>query len=320
MSRDETTITKSTQLMHYYRSLEAIPVNMPNTVVTIGNFDGLHLGHQQVIQQVLSEANKRQLQSVVVSFDPYPKEFFIGTRVPRLMSWREKYLALKAIGVDYFVTIPFNQTLSQMPAENFVKDIIVDRLHAHCVIIGDDFHFGQKRRGNYALLCEQGKQYQFDVMQMSTFEVLDERVSSSRIRHTLQAGNMALAEKLLGHHYYLSGTVIHGDKLGRELGFPTANIDLHRRLVPLSGVFVVRVVFNDETYYGAANIGTRPAVNGTRVLLEIYIFDFNREIYGQNINVTFLHKLRDEAHYDNLELLKAQIAQDVAAAKAYLES
>ncbi len=305
--------------MQYYRSLTAIPKTLPNTVVTIGNFDGLHLGHQQVIQQALATAKKHQLKSVVVSFDPYPKEFFIGTRVPRLMSWREKYLALKAMGVDYFVTIPFDKALSQMSAENFVKNIIVDRLHVRYVIIGDDFHFGQNRRGNYALLCEQGKHYQFDVAQMSTFEVLNERVSSSRIRHTLQAGNMALVEKLLGHPYYLWGTVIHGDKLGRQLGFPTANIDLHRRLVPLSGVFVVRVNFEDETYYGAANIGTRPAVNGTRVLLEVYIFDFDYDIYGLNIKVTFLHKLRDEAHYDNLELLKTQIAQDVANAKQYLE-
>lgn len=304
--------------MYYCRSIASIPDNMLNTVVTIGNFDGLHLGHRQIIEALIAEAKAKQLKSVVVSFDPYPKEFFLGARVPRLMSWREKYLALKSLGVDYFITIPFDKKLSQMPAEDFVKNILVERLHASRVIIGDDFHFGQKRRGNYALLCDQGKHHQFSVAQMPTYEVLNERVSSSRIRYTLQAGNMKLAGQLLGHSYNLWGTVIHGDKMGRKLGFPTANISLHRRMVPLAGIFVVEVRGLDErVYQGVANIGTRPAVNGTMVLLEVFIFDFKRNIYGHNINVTFLHKLRDEENYANLDLLKAQIAKDVIAAKNY---
>ncbi len=303
--------------MIYYRNLKNISPDLDPTVVTIGNFDGVHVGHQQLLNKLLQQSKSQQLPSLLVSFDPYPKEFFLGDSIPRLMSWREKYISLKESGVDYFVTIQFNKAFAALTAEAFVKQILVDKLHAKVVIIGDDFHFGTGRKGDYELLCSLGKKHDFNVIRVPTCKYTNERVSSSRIRHVLQAGNMALACELLGHHYYLCGTVVHGDKRGRKLGFPTANIDLHRRLVPLVGVYVVQVSIAGKMYQGAANIGTRPAVNGTRVLLEVYIFDFEQQIYGQNIKVEFLHKLRDEENYESLDLLKEQIQKDVDTARAY---
>ena len=304
--------------MIYWRSLTSIPNDLSATAITIGSFDGLHLGHQAIIKRLLQEASSEQLMSVVISFDPYPKEFFSKQRLPRLMSWREKFIALDSLDADYFLTIPFDQMLADMSAEDFVTKILVDRLKVRVLIIGDDFRFGKDRQGDYTFLCSLAEQYHFRVIQMPTFNYQGQRVSSSRVRALLQSGEMDKAKELLGHYYYLCGTVIHGAKLGRQLGFPTANIDLHRRSVPLHGIYVVRVSgIDDHMYNGVANIGTRPAVQGTRVLLEVYLFDFNREIYGANIKVEFLHKLRDEEHYDTLELLVAQIHQDVRDAKLF---
>ncbi len=301
--------------MIYCRNLQSISTQLNSTVVTIGNFDGIHAGHQRLLDELLNQATQRKASSLVLSFDPYPKEFFLGKRVPRLMSWREKFLFLQEQGIDYFVTVHFDKKFAQLTAEAFITEILVKKLQAKKIIVGDDFHFGAGRKGNYQLLRDLASRCDFEVMQLPMYEYLGERVSSSRIRHTLQAGNMALAKELLGHPYFLRGTVIHGNKLGRRLGFPTANIDLHRRLVPLSGVYVVRVTDIDAGVYGGvANVGTRPAVQGTCSLLEVFIFDFNREIYGQTIKVEFLHKLRDEENFENLELLKEKIQQDVEAA------
>lgn len=301
------------------KSLSEIPQDIGATVVTIGSYDGIHCGHQRIIKELVEQAQEQQLSSVVISFDPYPKEFFQGQRVPRLMSWREKFLALQALNVDYFLTIKFDHQFSQMLAEDFVSEVLVNKLKAQKIIVGDDFRFGHRRQGDYKLLAQMGAQLGFSVEHAPTYEYLNERISSTRVRYTLQAGNMEVARDLLGHYYYLMGKVIHGDKLGRELGFPTANIDLHRRLVPLHGIYVVRVSGIDAcSYYGVANIGNRPAVQGTRVLLEVYIFEFNQQIYGQTIKVEFLHKLRDEENYASLELLKQAIAQDVKMAKEFV--
>jgi riboflavin kinase/FMN adenylyltransferase len=305
--------------MQFLRSLTQIPQDIGDTIVTIGSYDGIHLGHQKIIQKLISDAKQQSLSSVVISFDPYPKEFFLGERVPRLMSWREKFLALQELSIDYFLLIRFNKAFSEMSAEDFIKQVLVNKLHIKRAIIGDDFRFGKGRKGDYKLLSQMGDTYDFSVEHSPTYEYLNERISSSRIRHTLQAGNMDIGRDLLGHYYYLWGTVIHGDKVGRKLGFPTANIDLHRRLVPLHGIYVVRVSGIDGTdYFGVANIGNRPAVGGSHVLLEVFIFDFNKTIYGLNIKVEFLYRLRDEENYETLDLLKEQIACDVKTAKDWL--
>ncbi len=305
--------------MQFLRGLSQIPTALKDTVITIGSYDGIHLGHQAIINEVCDVAKQRDWASIVVSFNPYPKEFFKGERVPRLMSWREKYLALQALGVDYFLLIKFDYALSNMSAEDFVRLILVERLRVKKIIIGDDFRFGKNRLGDYNLLVQLGKANGFSVAKARTCDYLNERVSSSRTRHTLQAGNMDVAHHLLGHYYYVWGTVVHGNKLGRELGFPTANISLHRRMVPLHGIYVVRVTGIDEqAYFGVANIGNRPAVGGTQVLLEVFIFDFSKTIYGMNIKVEFLHKLRDEENYQSLQLLSAQIKRDVEHAKAWI--
>lgn len=306
--------------MKYWRSLAEVPHHLTATAITLGSFDGIHLGHQAIIVRLLQEAKQHQLPAVVVSFHPYPKEFFSKEKLPRLMNWREKFVALQTFGVDSFLTIPFNEQLAKMNAHDFVKHILVEQLKARIIVIGDDFRFGKGREGDYDFLHCLSQQYGFRVIQMPTFCDTQGRVSSSRVRSVLQSGNMDSAKALLGHYYYLCGTVIHGNKLGRQLGFPTANIDLHRRSVPLHGIYVVRVSgIGNRTYEGVANIGTRPAVGGTCVLLEVYIFDFNQEIYGANIKVEFLHKLRDEEHYPTLELLTAQIRQDVLDAKIFFK-
>ncbi|MCH9770275.1 MAG: bifunctional riboflavin kinase/FAD synthetase, partial [Gammaproteobacteria bacterium] len=282
------------------------------SVITIGNFDGLHLGHQQLINAVVMKAKQLKVPAILLTFEPHPREFFAGREVvPRLMRLREKYIGLMGSGIDYLCCLHFNKSLADLPAEDFVKNILLEQLHAKHVVVGDDFRFGAKRAGDYQALVEFAKQYQFSTEQLSTVLHQDQRISSSLVREALKADNLALVGAILNRPYSLCGRVVHGDKLGRKLGFPTANLYLHRQLVPVHGVYAVRIKgINNEVYYGAANVGTRPAVNGTRVLLEVYIFDFDQDIYGQQIQVEFLHKLREEKPYNSLEALTEAIKQD----------
>lgn len=291
------------------------------SVVTIGNFDGVHRGHQTLLADLKQRAQQLQALSLVVLFEPHPIEFFMPAKAPaRLMKLREKLIALQQHEVDVVICLRFDQRLAAMSAEHFVEQLLVDCCRAKAVVVGDDFRFGAKRQGDVNLLRAMGQQHDFVVDEMPTCEFADERVSSTRIRQAMAEDNLQLAEQLLGHHYTLVGKVVHGNRIGRELGFPTANLYLHRMRVAIQGVFVVRARVNDEAqwFYGAANLGSRPAVGGTRVLLEVYLFDFDRRIYGQNLEVQLLHKLRDEAPYDNLDALKQAIADDVVAAKQWL--
>lgn len=291
---------------------------LKGSVVTLGNFDGMHLGHQALLRQLIGVGRKLQLPTVLITFEPQPKEFFQQQPVSRLMRFREKCLAAENYGIDFVLCLRFNQTLADLSAEDFVKNILVDQLGMAAIVVGDDFRFGAKRAGDFALLKELGEQYNFQVVGVHTVDVEGKRVSSTRVREALRAGNMNVAEKLLGHSYYLFGKVLHGDKVGRDLGFPTANINLHRKLVPIAGIFVIRAhIFGDGIYNGVANVGTRPVFNGTRVLLEVYLFNFNADIYGHNMQVEFLHKLRDEERYDSVEKLIKQIHQDVIDAERY---
>lgn len=300
-------------------SLSQLPVGLSPCVVTIGNFDGIHRGHQLLVHAAKEQAALQGLPAVVMSFNPYPKAFFLKGAVPRLMQWREQFTTLEAYGIDYFIQWRFNAAFAALSASAFIEKILLGVLQARVVIVGDDFRFGAKRQGDDAMLMAAGQRDGFQVIQIPTLSHAGQRISSTRIRETLQAGDMVLVKALLGRYYSICGTVCHGDKLGRQLGFPTANIAVHRRLVPLSGVFVVAVTgIDDKVYQGVANIGTRPAVRGTRVLLEVYLFDFDREIYGCHITVSFLHKLREEADYPTLDALKSQIAADVSAGRNFL--
>src|SRR3990167_7826385 len=305
--------------MKLIRGNDHLTQTLTGSVVTLGNFDSMHVGHQALLRQLKTLGEQRHLPTVLITFEPQPKEFFEKQQtVARLMRFREKYLAAQKYGIDHVVCLRFNRALADLSPEDFVKNILVDQLGMTAIVVGEDFRFGAKRRGNVDLLNALGERYHFQTFPIQAIALDGERVSSTRVRAALQAGDMKGAEKLLGHSYRLSGKVVHGNKIGRDLGFPTANINLHRKLVPIAGVFVIRAsIEGEESYCGVANVGTRPVFNGTRVLLEVHLFDFHADIYQHHLEVEFLHKLRDEAYYDNRADLIAQIRLDVAAAKAW---
>ena len=288
-------------------------------VATIGNFDGVHLGHQAVIGQLAEKAQELGLPTQVILFEPQPQEFFRpDAAVPRLTRLREKLQALRRYSVDRVLCLRFDARFAAMEPEEFIRRILVDGLGVRYLVVGDDFRFGHKRRGDFDMLAAAGARYGFQVVNMHTVTIDEERVSSTRIRATLAAGDLATAEKLLGRPYRMCGRVAHGDKLGRTLGFPTANIHLHRKVTPIAGIFAVEVFgLRIEPVPGAANVGTRPTVGGTRTLLEVHLLDFNEEIYGEYVQVNFLRKFRDEKRFDSIDELRRWIAKDVEDVRTF---
>lgn len=292
-----------------------------SSVLTIGNFDGVHLGHQALLAELLSQARRVALPAVVLTFEPHPREFFAPDSAPaRLTSLREKLLLLGANGVDHLYICRFNAQFSQHSADEFVERVLVGGLSTRHLIIGDDFRFGRGRSGDFTLLQRAGAAHRFVVEAMPTVMVGGERASSSAIRMLLEQGDMAHAARLLGRPYSIAGRVVHGTKLGRRLGFPTANIQLKRIRLALCGIFAVTVEGIDaKPLPGVASLGLRPTVAGDgRYHLEVHLFDFDRELYEAHLRVNFLHKLRDEAKYDSLDALAAQIARDCQAAREFL--
>ena len=309
--------------MQLIRGLSALPAFPQGCVVTLGNFDGVHLGHQAVLRQAAAQAREFGLPLVVLIFEPLPREFFAPhAPVARLTRLRERVAFIQELGiVDVLLVHPFNTAFAQLPAETFIKRVLVDALHARNIVIGDDFRFGQGRQGDFALLKQLGARFDFSVQAAATWELDGERVSSTRIRRHLAERDVAGAARLLGRPFTLCGRVIHGDKRGRQLGFPTANVALHRRLSPLRGVFAVTATLPDGTVVdGVANVGTRPTVDGQDARLEVHLFDFDRDIYGKLVRVAFLHPLRDEQKFNTLEDLIAQITKDSAQARNWLEA
>lgn len=302
-------------IRHFFPSIFA----EKGSIATIGNFDGVHKGHVALLEQLAAEAKMRGLPSVVILFEPHPREFLTPEKAPaRLTLFREKIQRLKELPIDYVLCLRFNKKLSNLTATDFVKNILVKGLHVKYILIGDDFRFGKQRQGDVALLNHLGKEYDYAVEVFPTFVEHNERVSSTAVREALVKGDLKSAEQLLGRPYTISGHVKRGAGRGRDFGFPTANITVPKQGLPLSGVFVVRV--NSETlkeHPAVANIGIRPTVDGTRTVLEALLLDFEGDLYGQHLDIKFLHKLRDEKKFDNIELLKAQIKKDVTAAQQY---
>ncbi len=288
-------------------------------VVTIGNFDGVHRGHQVIIKRLKEAGRERGLPTVVMVFEPQPQEFFAGPQAPaRLMHWRDKMQALAACGVDYVLCLRFNAELRGLSAQAFVERLLVQGLACQHLVVGDDFRFGCDRSGDFAFLQQAGRAFGFSVENTPTIEVEGARVSSTRVRTAVQDGDFALAETLLGLPFGISGRVQHGDKIGRTLGLPTANLALKRRVSPVQGVYAVQVYgLGEEPLPGAASVGTRPAVNGTDNRIEVHLLDFSGDIYGRRLVVEFLHKLREETNFPSLEALKAAIQQDVEDTRAY---
>ncbi|MFW5451593.1 MAG: bifunctional riboflavin kinase/FAD synthetase [Methylophagaceae bacterium] len=288
-------------------------------VATIGNFDGVHLGHQAVLNQLAMKGDTLGLPAVVITFEPQANEFFSPNNAPaRLSRFREKVEALRCYSIQQLCVLRFNKKLAQMTAEQFIQRLLVEGLNVRYLVVGDDFKFGRDRLGDFTMLQKAGEKQGFQVVNMHTFAVDNMRVSSTRIRQALSTGDLVLAEKLLGRPYRMSGRVAHGDKRGRTLGFPTANIHLHRRKVPLSGVYAVQLYgIAGEPIQGVANVGIRPTVGADKALLEVHLFDFDRDIYGEHVQIYFLQKLRNEQKFAGLDDLVAQIKQDCKQAVHY---
>lgn len=289
-------------------------------VATIGAFDGVHLGHQAVLRQLIAKGREMGLPSTVVIFEPLPREFFSPDEAPaRLMSFREKFIALRDLGIDRVMRISFTPDFRDMTAHEFIHKLFVVGLGVKYIVVGDDLRFGRNRSGDFDLLRKVGKKDGFDVVDTSTLEVTGERVSSTRIREVLADADFELAERLLGRPYSISGRVIVGQQLGRTIGTPTANMELHRLRSPLSGVFAVEVYGADSVMWpGVANVGVRPTVGDlSKAILEVHLLNFEENIYGRNIKVVFRKKLRNEHKFDGLDALKAQITRDVEEARSY---
>jgi riboflavin kinase/FMN adenylyltransferase len=285
-------------------------------VATIGNFDGVHIGHQAVLKQTCDKAREMALPATVISFEPQPQEFFRPDQAPpRLTRLREKLLALRPHSIDRMLCLTFNQHLASLSAEKFIQSILVDGLGVRYLVVGDDFRFGKGRQGDFDMLVQAGQQHGFEVANTHSFIFGHERVSSTLIREALWQGDLVRVEQLLGRPYSMCGRVAHGDKRGRTIGFPTANIYLHRKNTPILGVYAVRMKDVESTpVNGVANIGTRPTVCGTRTLLEVHLFDFNKDIYGAHIEVEFVEKIRDEKRFESFDALKLQIHRDAQRA------
>ncbi len=321
--------------MHIHRGLgRSAP--LPPCAITIGNFDGVHRGHQAMLALLCHEARQRGLPSCAVTFEPHPRDYFAKVRqqpdlaAARIATVRDKLCVLAGTGVDHTVILPFNARLAAMSPEQFVEQVLLQSLQARYVLVGDDFRFGAKRMGDYALLDQLGLQHGFGVARMQGYEVHGLRVSSTEVRQALHEGDLAEAAALLGRNYAISGHVVHGRKLGRELGCPTLNLRFKHWKPAASGIFVVHVfglTNNGTPLPGVANLGVRPSLdpndaNGGRVLLETHCLQWPAELgaeggYGKIIRVELLHKLHDELKYASLDALQAGIAQDCADARAF---
>jgi riboflavin kinase/FMN adenylyltransferase len=299
----------------------ASDAQLPPVALTVGNFDGIHRGHQAMLQRVLAAARARGLQSCVLTFEPHPREFFRAEAAPtRLTSLREKLELLVAHGVERTHVQRFDHRFASLAPEAFVEKVLAKRLRARWLLIGEDFRFGAKRAGDIALLKRLGPRYGYEVEVLPAVARAGVRVSSSAVRAALAAGDLERAGELLGRPYSISGRVVHGRKLGRELGFATANVQLKHNRPPLTGIYAVRVHgVGTSSRPAVASLGVRPTITASgRAVLEVHLFDFSADLYGAHMRVEFLHKIRDEEKYSDLDALKAQIERDCEAAKTFL--
>jgi len=298
--------------------LNSIPKFKHGCVATIGNFDGVHLGHQALIRRVGDIAKEKKLPSVIILFEPQPGELFNPSGCPaRLTRLREKLEVIQKFSINTVIVLRFKKKLAGLSAESFLKNILVEKLSVQYLVIGDDFKFGNDRRGDIHFLEQQQEKYHYHVEEVSAIKH-EKRISSSAIREALQNGDFKTAEKLLGRYYSFCGHVVHGNKKGRLINFPTANIYLHRKKSPLSGVYFVRVpAIKRKPIYGIANVGFRPTVKGDKVILEVHLFDFKGNLYGKILKVEFLKKIREEKKFSSIEKLRQQIEKDVEAARFF---
>jgi riboflavin kinase/FMN adenylyltransferase len=312
--------------MRLIRGLHNLRPEDRGCVATIGNFDGVHLGHRAVFQRLLARGRALGLPALAIVFEPQPLEYFAPQSAPaRLTRLREKLKAFCECGIERVLVLQFGPRLAAMEARDFVRRLLLRGLDTRFLLVGDDFRFGHGRTGDYELLRAMGREAAaagaggFEVEDLRTITHGDERISSTRVREALERGDLEQARHLLGRPYRIQGRVAHGEQRGRGIGFPTANIELHRRMSPVRGVFAVAVNgLDDSPWPGVANVGTRPTVNGQGYRLEVHLFDFDRAIYGRHLEVEFRLKLREERRFESFEALRRQIAVDAATARDYL--
>ena len=291
------------------------------TIITLGTYDGVHIGHKKILEKVLQNTNDEQYESLVLTFFPHPRMVLQGDSDIKLLNTiNEKIDLLQEIGIENLVIHPFDETFSRLTAEEFVKTILVDRLNIQKIIIGYDHRFGRNRTANIDDLINYGEQYGFEVEQISVQEINEISVSSTKIRQALLEGNVALANDYLGYDYFITGTVIQGKQLGRTINFPTANLAIQEnyKLIPQNGVYIVKSSIDNKLVYGMMNIGFNPTVNGQNRSIEVHYFDFDADLYSKEIRVSILHRIRSEQKFPTFDLLKAQLEKDKQVAISYL--
>lgn len=312
--------------MQVHRSINNLP-EFRNAVITIGTFDGVHNGHRQIINQLIAEAKAIGGETVVITFHPHPKMVIADVRqeIKVLNTLDEKTALLEEYGIDHLVVVPFTDAFAEQPAANYIHDFLVNNFHPHTIIIGYDHRFGKGRQGDYHLLEKEAKAGNFLVKEIPEQVLKNVTISSTRIREALVNGDIDTANSLLGYSYFFSGTVVEGNKLGRTIGYPTANISVEdeHKLIPGNGVYVVKIQnlkSKIQNLRGMMNIGVRPTVDGTKRVIEVNIFDFDEDIYGDTLTISLVKRLRDEVKFNGLDALKAQLATDKENGLDYLRS
>lgn len=307
--------------MKLVNSIKSFNANKP-TIVTIGTFDGVHLGHKKILEKIVENAHSQNCESLVLTFFPHPRTILqADSEMKQLNTLAEKTNLLSALGIDNLVIHPFDAAFSRLTAEEFVKQVLVDTFKIKKIIIGHDHRFGRNRTANIDDLIEFGNKFGFEVEEISAKEINEVSISSTKIRNALTEGNIELANNYLGYYYSLTGIVSKGKQLGRTIGFPTANIKIveEYKLIPQNGVYIVQSNLDGISYYGMMNIGTRPTVDGTTQTIEIHFFDFQKELYNQKITISLLHRMRSEQKFKSVDALKKQLDKDKITALAIIK-
>lgn len=308
--------------MKIFNSIKSFNATKP-TIVTIGTFDGVHLGHQKIVAQITKNAHALNCESLVLTFFPHPRMVLQeGTEMKQLNTLNEKIALLDNLGIDNLVIHPFDKEFSRLTAEEFVKKVLVDVFKIKKIIIGHDHRFGRNRTATIDDLINFGKTYGFEVEQISAEEINEVSISSTKIRNALLEGNIELATNYLGYDYSLTGIIFKGKQLGRTIGYPTANITIEEdyKLIPNNGVYIAKSVLNGKTVFGMMNIGTRPTVDGTKQTIEINFFDFKQDLYEKKITISLLHRMRSEQKFESIDALKNQLGKDKKTALAFIEN
>lgn len=307
--------------MKIYQNIDDFKgVNSP--IVTIGTFDGVHVGHQKIIKRMCDVAEQLNGETVLLTFYPHPRLVIHpdSKNLKFINTQKRKIELLEKVGVDHLIILPFTREFSKLTSVQFIKEYVVEKIKARKLIIGYDHHFGKNRLGDFSILYDLGKEFKFEVEKISAQDVEKIAVSSTKIRRALNEGKIKTANNLLGYEYSITGKVVYGNKLGRTIGFPTANIEIddEYKLITANGVYASRVQYNGLIYKGMSNIGVRPTVNHSDLTIEVNIFDFDKEIYGENITIYFVDRIRDEVKFDNMDALKMQLALDKETVKKLL--